>query len=453
MSCDLLPMFSHALQGMAVDEDERILIAVSGGPDSMALLHLFLRWDPTRIGVFHLNHRFRESAEREAQFVADYAQKVGIPVEIVSYDVTGYLKISGESKQQGARTIRYRLLEDYANQGGYSRIALAHHGDDQAETVLMRLLRGSGLHGLAGIPPQRGRLIRPLLAFYKEELLRYCKEFHVPFVEDESNFQPVYLRNRVRQELLPFLAAEYNPEIVSQLVRVADMAREDELELQERAEDLCTQHSFKRKGQLLFPREIFCSLSVSMQRRVLRSLLRLYQGHLLQIGFEHIEAWRLELLENTTFRLSLPQVSVAATKGHLFVGDFTAQSWEASILSVPGQIRNSQFTITAELWRRSDAPPLPMGSEDFDLDALVLPLKIRPRQAGDRMEIFGLSGSKKVKDLLIDAQIPLAERNFVPMICDQRQILWIPMVRRGSAAPLHDQTKRVLRLSFKSNDS
>lgn len=436
---------------MAVTKKQRVLVAVSGGPDSMALLHLFLRWSKEQVGVFHLNHGFRETAKGDAEFVASYAREHGIPVEIASFDVNNYLKESGESKQQGARTIRYQLMEAYAKEHGFDRIALAHHGDDQAETVLMRIVRGSGLHGLSGIPPKRGPFIRPLLAVSKDDILKYCQEYSVPYVEDETNFQPVYLRNKVRQELLPLLRTEYNPEIARQLVQLAELARDDELVLQARADQIAKEHSTWRQGQLLFPRERFQELAVALQRRLLRALIREYQGHLLQIDFEHIETWRKALLESTSFRLPLPSVWVGASRDVLFLGEYQAESWSAFNLTIPGKVRVAQFTIEAELWQRDNLPLRPPDSEDFDLDALILPLRVRPRQDGDRFSPFGLAGSKKIKDLLIDAHIPLAERDFLPLVVDQKEILWVPGVRRGAAAPLRTGTKQVVRLRFKTN--
>lgn len=448
MSYDLFPEFTRNLEALSVSKGERILIAVSGGPDSMALLHLFLRWNTRNIGVFHLNHRFRETAGRDAQFVKDYARKMNLPVEVQEYDINRYLAASGESKQQGARKIRYQLLQNFAEAGGYHRVALGHHGDDQAETVLMRILRGSGLHGLAGIPPQRGIFIRPLLSIYKEEILRYCRDFGVPYVQDETNFEPIYLRNKVRQELLPQLKEEYNPEIVGQLVRLAELAREDERELQGRAEELCRAHLQWKFGQLLFPRAVFVGLSTAMQRRVLRALLRIYRGNLLQIDFDHIEEWRLQILENSAFRLALPQISVSGNVDFIFVGQFAGEPWEPAELAIPGQIKVGGLTIKAEVHPRELLSPRPENSEDFDLAALQLPLFVRPRQAGDRMRPFGGAGTKKVKDLLIDARVPQEARDLLPLVCDGEGILWIPTVRRSERGAVGEGTQEVLRLTI-----
>ncbi|HAN95356.1 MAG TPA: tRNA lysidine(34) synthetase TilS [Firmicutes bacterium] len=448
MDFDLLTVFLENLQAMSVAKQERILIAVSGGPDSMALLHLFVRWNVRNIGAFHLNHGFRETAARDAAFVRDYCRDLHIPVEIQEYDINRYLAASGESKQQGARKIRYQLLKNFAEAGGYHRIALGHHGDDQAETVLMRILRGSGLHGLGGIPMQRGMFIRPLLTVSKEEIIRYCQFFGVPYVQDETNLEPIYLRNKVRQELLPLLAEEYNPEIMTRLVQLADLAREDELELQTQAEEICRKHMRWQRGQLTFPRGRFLELSTAMQRRVLRRLLELYRGHLRQISFVHIEQWRRQILENPSFQLTLPQVWVSGNVEYIFVGTFSAEEWEPVELTVPGQVQAGGFTVRAELWERDQLPPRTEDCEDFDLEELQLPLVIRPRREGDRLRPFGGAGTKKVKDLFIEARIPVQLRDFLPLICDQEGILWIPTVRRSHRAALSDSTRKVLRLSY-----
>lgn len=447
MDFDLYPAFLENLEAMAVSRQERILIAVSGGPDSMALLHLFYRWNPRKIGAFHLNHGFRETAARDAAFVRDYCGELSIPVEIQQYDINRYLAVSGESKQQGARKIRYQLLKNFAEAGGYHRIALGHHADDQAETVLMRFLRGAGLQGLGGIPMQRGMFIRPLLTVFKEEILGYCQGFGIPSVQDETNLEPIYMRNKVRQELLPLLAQEYNPEIVPRLVQLADLAREDELELQSQAESICRKHLRWQHGQLVFPRRHFMELSTAMQRRVLRRLLEIYRGHLRQITFLHVEQWRRQILENTSFQLSLPHVWVSGNVEYIFVGAFSGEKWEPVELTVPGQVKVGGFTVRAELWERGSLPPRTEDSEDFDLAGLKLPLVVRTRREGDRLRPFGGAGTKKVKDLLIDARIPVQIRDFLPLICDQEGILWIPTVRRSDRAALSDSTAQVLRIT------
>lgn len=450
MSSDLMPEFLRNLDTYnMVDDNHRVLVAVSGGPDSMALLHLFLRWDKTRIGVFHLNHGFRATASRDADLVRDFCEKAGIPVHICVYDVTGYLKRTGESKQQGARHIRYKLLVDYAEKNGYHRIAFAHHGDDQAETVLMRILRGTGLHGLGGIPAVRGMYIRPLISVYKDAIIRYCSTYGVPYVEDETNVQPIYFRNKIRHQLIPLLEKEYNPQIRAQLVQMAELVQGDEGELQKKVDKLCENHMQYNGAQVVFDRNVFRNQSVAVQRRVLRALLFAYRGDLQRIGYTHIENWRQKLLENSTFEMHLPQVLVSATANSIFVGPFELEKWKPGVLDIPGQLRLGGFTILAECFSRDELPERPLNAEDFDGEELQFPLHIRPRRPGDRMQPFGSTSSKKVKDILINAQVPVQLRDYLPIITDQRQIIWIPTVRRSEVGRLGEQTKRVVRLTYK----
>ena len=344
MSCDLYAVFLKNLEAMSVTPQNRIMAAVSGGPDSMALLHLLWRFNPKKVGVFHLNHGFRETAAQEAAFVREYAEKLGVPVQLETYDITGYLAQSGESKQAGARKIRYRLMNNYAEANGYHRIALGHHGDDQAETVLMRILRGAGLHGLGGIPPRRETYIRPLLNIYKQEILQYCHEQDVPYVIDESNLEPVYLRNKIRQQLLPLLEREYNSEIKAQLVQLADLAREDELELQNQAQRICENTSHGSGDKYCFLARYFRAVHRHAAASA-QGTAPGVSGHLLQMSFIHIEEWRLQLMESSSFQLSLPQVSVFANKKHIFVGDLLLQEWSPVVLEVPGQVQVGHFTI------------------------------------------------------------------------------------------------------------
>lgn len=445
---DLMSTFLANLASLNLKPQERILVAVSGGPDSMALLHLFLRWNSERIGVFHLNHGFREEAEIDANFVLDYGKSKEVQVHLQACDILSYIEASGESKQQGARTIRYRLMEECAREHGYDRIALAHHGDDQAETMLMRLLRGSGLHGLGGIPAERGIFIRPLLSVFKADILHYCNNFDVPFLEDVTNLQPIYLRNKIRQELVPYLKREYNPQIVSQLIQLGELARADDEELAAQVDKICDDNVLFLAGQVVFPRKNFVVLSLALQRRVLRKLIQLQQGHLLQINFQHIEEWRLQLLQAGTCRLSLPGIEVSATQDAIYVGDFSPEDWERQILIVPGEVRVGRFLIRAELFPKNELPQPTMYSEDFDQADLVFPLEIRPRQRGDRLRPFGGAGTKKLKDLFIEARVPQEQRDTFPLICDQRGILWIPTVRRSVLSPLSEQTSAVVRLSY-----
>lgn len=445
---DLFLEFLHNLEQhrMVDDDSQRILLAVSGGPDSMALLHLFIRWNSSRIGVWHLDHGFREAAKAEAEMVRRYCEEQGVPVEICRYDVTGFIKEARESKQQGARRIRYQLMEAYAREHGYDRIALGHHADDQVETVLLHLLRGSGLSGLKGMLPKRGIYIRPLLTMSKAELVSYCHSHEVPFAEDESNVESIYMRNKVRHELIPLLEREYNKGIKRHLLTLSEVVRAEDAELERMAEEICRHHAVRRGEQVIFPRRAFTSLSPALQRRVLRRLLLACRGHLRRLEFEHIEKWRALILEGKAFELELPQTIVAGTANNIYVGEFPQTPWEEAHLLVPGEVEAGDWIIRAEVFS-GDLPPRPENSEDFDLKALALPLVVRPRREGDRMQPFGSTSLKKVSRLMLEAHIPRALRDSLPLVTDAQDILWVPEVRRAEKGRLSEKTEQIVRLT------
>src|SRR5881397_2830161 len=212
---------------------ETVLVAVSGGVDSVALLHLLLELAPQwrlRLHVLHVDHQLRPESPADADFVRTLGARLGVPVDVATVTVD-----SRGSLEAAARAARYAALETSAARLGAHRVALGHTADDQAETVLMRLLEGAGARGLAGIPPVRGRIIRPLIELHRAALETELRRVALPWVEDPTNRDPKFLRNRIRHELLPLLADSYNPEIAAALVRMAALARETVTALDEAA--------------------------------------------------------------------------------------------------------------------------------------------------------------------------------------------------------------------------
>lgn len=432
-----------------VGEGQRVLLAVSGGPDSMALLHLFYRWSPDRIGVWHLNHGFREEARQEADMVRAYCESLGISVEVCEYDVTSFAKSVQQSKLHGARTIRYRLLQAFAVEHGYERIALGHHADDQAETVLMNILRGAGLSGLKGMLPVRGMYIRPLLTIPKERLVEYCRSRSVPYAEDQSNKDTSHFRNRIRYDLIPLLEREYNPGARRHLITLSEVVRAEDEEIENLTEEICTEHSRRWNGQIIFPRSIFMELPLALQRRVLRRLIALYKGDLRRIDFTHIEELRTLIAAGSAFQLELPQTTAAGTVNHIYIGEYSPQDWTEQILPVPGEVVAGDWVVSAELYTCDQLPERNPQSEDFAYEDLALPLVVRPRQAGDRMRPFGSASSKKVSRLMLEAHIPRWLRDSLPLVTDQQDVLWIPEVRRAEKGRLTDNSVQVVRITCK----
>lgn len=474
---DLLLEVEKAIREQRLAEaGDRIVAAVSGGPDSMAMLHvLFLLADKLMIGlvVAHLNHGFRGAeSEREAETVAAYAAKLGLPCEIGRIDMPAIIAETGMNAQAAARDRRYAFLHDTALRYGAGKIALAHHADDQAETVLMRFLRGTGPSGLAGIPVRRTEkkveLIRPLLRIYKSELERHCAEHGIPVCYDSSNGKRDYFRNEVRLDIVPFLR-RYNDKLPETLNRLADLMRaEDEWMEAETARLFAELVRVERDG-----RSTACSLSanrfavlhVALQRRLIKLILNyVFSGADLS-DFTRIETIRAAILRQRgeSLRLDLHDglklfreydtVRFAAADSEAVPYVYGIDSTD-TVLRIPEAgmelevrlIEGAEAALLLQKWnirRRDEA--------FFDFDHVSFPLTVRSRLPGDRMVPLGLKGTKKVKDMFIDEKVPLAERRRIPHVADAAgRILWIPGLRRSGHALVSEQTSRVLAMKVRS---
>ncbi len=303
ISTDLLSKIEKTARKF-VSSGDSILIGVSGGPDSVALLHILmflgLKYS-LRLGLAHINHCLRgEDSDKDAEFVSDLARQSDIPCYIVKEDVLGYQKMHKLSLEEAGRQVRYEFFEKIRSEHHFDKIALAHHADDNAELVLMYLLRGSGMSGLSGIPPQReGKIIRPLLHIRRSEILNFLDQNNLPYRSDDSNSDIRFLRNKIRHCLIPILQ-EYNPNISEALNRLSVILRSEDEWMQseiERIFDDCV--SEMQNNQIVFDVQIFNLHHLAVRRRLVRKAILMLKGNICRIAFGHIESV-LQLSENTS---------------------------------------------------------------------------------------------------------------------------------------------------------
>lgn len=447
MNADLLTEFVANIKArQLLEPGDKVLVAVSGGSDSMALLHLLCRAELAPLGVFHLNHRLRPEAEQEAQFVAEYAQKLKLPVYTYESDIKDWAFKQRISVETAAREMRYHLLGECMEKHGFTKAALGHHKDDQAETVLLHLIRGSGLPGLAGMKPKRDRFIRPLLPFTKEQILGYCRAFDITYHQDHSNFSREYERNKLRLELIPLIESKHNPRFRHHLAQLADIAGAEDQELADQVRRMLPDLAYGKYGVTHLKRDKFCRLSLAFQRRVLQSLISEARQSPQWASFEHIETLRALILHNDCFTYKLPQLTVIGESNNIVFGEPQTPEWEPGPLPVPGTVSAGDFRIRTEIVALDRDYTCDGQGEDFALDALRLPLVYRRRQPGDAMQVFGGTGKKKIKDLMIEAKIPRYLRDHIPVICDQEDILWVCGVRRSEKGRVTPDTKAILRI-------
>ena len=441
---------------------DKVIVACSGGPDSLVLLHILLNfrqeYDLTII-VAHLNHMFRPEADSEAEFVRHTAESMGLVFEGAAIDVPRFIAETGRSAADGARAVRYQFLHEVAARHGAVRIATGHHSDDQAETVLLHLLRGAGGAGLAGMKPVNGAVIRPLLAVSRSQIEAYCRQYNLTPVQDMSNYQTDYLRNKIRLELIPYLQKMYNPAIRESLCRTAQIIGDEHEAVAEAARRTYPSAVEDTDNGLEISTLRLAQLPVALQREVIRLAIEKKQGHVRGIKFLHVEN-----LINTALRCPVGTTIVlpgrlTAVKGYkTLVLSRTAEqptdrpTADAVQLSVPGITIWNGWKISACL-RAVSSPGDEACRAVFDFDAIEAPLMVRGRQRGDRFQPDGLKGSKKLKEFFIDQKIPRSQRDTIPLICDRRGILWVAGYRRGEGAKVIADTCRVLQIHIEQEDS
>lgn len=461
----ILKTFAQSFQRFPRHPGEKIVVGVSGGADSVCLLHL-LRQLSSRckftLHVAHLNHRFRPEAEREADFVRRLCEDWGIPITLSSLPVPRICKDRHLSKQEGAREVRYAFLKEVAGAIGARWIALGHTADDQAETFLMRLIRGAGSQGLGAIPRMRdGMIMRPLLAISRKQILDELSRERIPFIEDPSNHQEVYFRNRVRHRLLPLLE-EYNPKMKETLFREADLLREENDFLTRHTEELIPHLGIEKKGaRVSFDLERLRSLHPALQRRIVRwGLDQLHPG-LKGIGFHHIETVLLKALPGRTGKgFPLPHrlwVEKGDTKLFLRRSASKEEQAEASlrrsypevVLSPsPNPIDLPEWGLRLTVSLRRGQERLPAFSTcvaSFDFDRILNPLTLRGWRPGDSFVPTGMGGKhKKLQDLFVDAKIPKSQRASIPVLSCPEGILWVIGLRIDDRFRATGKTKEVL---------
>ena len=439
-----------------IQPGERVVVGISGGADSVALLHALweLRGDfHFSLLAAHLDHQLRPEGEKEAGFVRKLAGRLGVPFCGGQADVRSYQKEKGLTVQEAAREVRYSFLAGVAKKNQAAKIALGHTADDQAESLIMRILRGSGTRGLSGIPPMRnGVYIRPLIGVWREEIESFLKEKRIVYLTDPSNQSQQYLRNRIRHELLPLLQ-QYNPRIRHVLVQMADLFRaEEEFWEAHLSEKFAGIVRSRRKETLILDVPALLSQPLPLRLRCLRKAIEKIQGHLRRISLPHI--WAINnLLEasgpNRT--LKLPQgltVTRAYQALHLSRSGEEAIPFEHPVpgpgyVEIPEIGRGMRFEIQSR--RRKvlfdESPQVAL----LDFDDLEFPLTLRSFHPGDRFQPLGMEGEKKIKDLFIDCKVPALQRKRIPLLCQGKRILWVAGVRIDHRARLKPETQRILR--------
>lgn len=447
-----------------IKEGDRIVVAVSGGPDSLALLHFLeanrLEWG-VEVMAAHLDHMFRgEESYQELLFVKEFCSSRRIPFYGERMDVSTEMENTTGSLQEKARHIRYGFLGKVMKSVSATKLALGHHGDDQVETILMKMTRGSSGAGRAGIPLKRpfstGQVIRPFLSVTKEEIENYCERNELSPRTDPSNKKEEYTRNRFRLKVLPFLKKE-NPHVHLQFQRFSEETAEDEAFLEELTWEKLNKVWNSTEDFSSLEIEGFLAMSQPLQRRGINLILNyLYKLRPSSLSSIHIYDV-LGILRGKTPNASLDlpkglKVTRAYHTCYFHFGELALTTapycHELKVdqtLVLQGGYRFFLYSSSSQVEDRT-------GDRIYiSPDEVSLPLFVRTRRSGDRLKVKGLEGSKKLKKLFIDEKIPVHLREQWPIVVDSDdRILWVPGMRK-SIYDLGEEQENSLVLQFKSN--
>ncbi|ANA40233.1 tRNA(Ile)-lysidine synthetase [Geobacter anodireducens] len=424
---------------------DRVVVAVSGGADSVALLDILTALKELRLElvVAHLNHELRGAeSDEDERFAGQCAQAYALPFVSRGEQVKAMAERERLSLEDAGRRARYAFFDDVAAAWGARTVALAHHADDQAETLLMRLVRGAGGPGLSAMRPVRagGNYVRPLLVLDRQEIEAYLDERGLAFRQDRTNTDVAFLRNRIRHELVPYLD-RLNPGAASRLARTAELLADDEALLGQLVEEASARHvNVTEQGGAICAVDALRREPRGLRRRLYRKAIALAKGDLARIGFDHVDAIdRLVLSENPSGRLHLPEETlVTRSYDEITFVRRTTDIPPLQDLRIGGP-GCWPLSGGGELVVEIATDPLPWGELPateswFDLEQAPFPWLVRGWRPGDRMTPLGMAGEKKVKDIFIDAKVPRELRQSVPLVFSGDSLLWICGCRRGEPA-------------------
>jgi len=441
-----------------ISPGDLIVVAVSGGPDSICLLDILNKIGKEmglKLIVAHFNHGLRpEEDDIETQFVKDLAGFLNLP--FVAKKADSELKKEGSSLEELARKARYNFLESVREMRKADKIAIGHTMNDQAETVIMRLLRGSGPSGLAGIPPVRdGVIVRPLLYVKREEVEEYLKGQNLSSRFDSSNLKLTYLRNRIRLEILPILT-QLQPNLVEQLALTADILRGENEYLDTLAE-AWIQNAIESgdQGLISIPLDLFQNLHTALKRRVLRALIKKLRKNLLRIEYDHVLAVsNLINSHKPQGRLDLPDGLIVVKvydRLEMSLSEMKPENYQY-ILEGPGSYYISEIDRTLTLTIIEKSGPVDKNHDEsisyLDADKVGFPILVRNFRPGDRFIPLGMRGHKKVKDYFIDLKVPDKLRASVPILISGGTPVWVCCYRIDDRFKVTPSTKRVLKSAF-----
>ena len=454
-------------------QGDSVIVGVSGGADSVCLLSVLKNLQMSmdlKLTAVHIHHGLRgEAADRDRDFVIQLCQTLHVPCECFQTDIREMAQAQHLSEEEAGRMFRYECFEQVRQQKQASKIAVAHHMDDQAETVLLNLFRGSGLKGMAGIPAVRDVIVRPLLKISRSDIEEYLKKHQIAYRNDATNFETEYTRNRIRLDILPYVTEHINPAAVSHIAETAaiaaDICRYIEKQAAAIGRTMIRQVSADDYTVLEIDAAVFINQDIAIQRELLRQVMNRLAGGLKDIRAVHIEMFR-ELFEGQVGRqVDLPY-QLCAKRTYTTVNIFRNQTHTADgiladecseiKLDEPGKyiLTGSKRELCLKIFpvEKNLQIPKKMYTKWFDYDIINNTVEIRHRQAGDVLAINKNGGTQRLKKYFINEKIPKAQRDEILLLADGSHVVWVIGYRISAYYKVTETTKNILRADYIEED-
>ena len=446
--------------------NDKVVVALSGGPDSICLLHiLHTLKDELNISIVaaHVNHCLRgEAADNDEMYVKKICEELGIQCFVKREDVHRISKERGISCEMAGREVRYQFFEEVLHKINGNKIAIAHNANDQAETVLMRILRGTGLQGLVGIRPVRDNIfVRPIINLTRDEIENYCEVNKLNPRIDKTNFENIYTRNKIRLELIPYIQKNFNSDVIEVLNRFSDTVKVDNEYINNVAKEKYNEYSEISEEKIILKGQLFKEHEAILTR-VIRIAIKNIKGNLNNLEKNHIYDI-IDIQKKSTGKyIMLPSgIRVTNNYGDIYVykeeKEHKVQKINKEVelnLLEENVLTNHKLKITLDIIKskediKFDKNPL---IKYFDYDKIKGVIKLRYRKNGDKFMPFGMSGSKKLKDLFIDLKIPKERRDSIPLITFGDDIAWIVGYRISDKFKINKDTKNILKIKIEREE-
>ncbi|MGO1469418.1 MAG: tRNA lysidine(34) synthetase TilS [Tissierella sp.] len=451
-----------------IDKGDNIVLGLSGGHDSIVLLHMLLYAQKKlsfNLILAHVNHGVRgEDALRDEMFVRNLSKRLDLQYFSTKVDMIGVAKEKNISEEEAGRELRYDFFRSIIKKLGKGKIAVAHNRKDQAETLIMRIMRGTGIDGLKGMDFKIGDIIRPILDIDRWEIEKYIEDNNIETVLDRTNLETIYTRNKVRLELIPYIEKNFNPNIIDTLFRLSENAKLDSEFLEKYTNDRY-ESSLKRRTDKskVFDYNIFKDEELSIKKRIIRKSIENLNNSLQGIEHIHISSV-IELFsrKETGKMINLPNDIVARISYDDLIieknkeNEFNSfNSLEKNLIIGENILKEHNVELTLEVFNKKDIV-LERQSKNvkyFDYDKIIDGIFIRKRKPGDRFVPFGMKGSKKLKDYFIDEKVPRQLREKIPLLVDGKNIIWVIGYRTNEIYKVDENTKTILKIKYKNKET